>query len=393
VGDFDSDEGPEQPAWEEGKRARAPAYPGPPSASLKPAADDFGDFGNDIRSPEELEASPSGSGSRDDTLFSPPPASPRQKTGAMDRTMFSPPPPGFRPGDRQAPEPEPEPESEPWGEPELDADAGFGDEGSLDATVFSPPPADMDDRVREATRESKRPSARGRQGADDFADIDLPTGKRMDDVPTSPAEGDSVHPLRRGVGTSSSGIPRRTTSRKIAVPDDFGLDDPVETSLPQSDIEEGPPIRGPGKLPPKAPTSALKDKKSKPEPQPKGRKADSKKKKDKGEKKKTSSRVMLLFLLLLVVVLALLITPVAYPNHEVDALHTLRNHEYTKPTYDKVDEIYNEIARWLGLSRETTSNEKKFVAPPVPKGNTSADPPANTGTSADGGEPPAESGG
>jgi hypothetical protein len=324
-----------EPEWQPPKQ---PTYAGPPSAEFAPAANEFDDFGNDIRSPEELESGT--------------PARPARGVGA---TMFSPKPPGLQP--REA---EPEPEGEAWGESGLEAEPAFGESGlesepafgapgadaDMDATVFSPPPPEIEER-RKATRESYMPGARGRQGADSFADIDLPTGKRMDDVPTAPAQGEDIHPLRRGVGTSSSAIPRRrTTSRKIAVPDDFGADDAIDTHLPEVQGEV-PAERGPGKMPP----PKLKKSDRSPKAKSSERKPKSGTVTDKHGKKKrsTSSRVILLFLLLLVIVLALLITPVAYHDDRVPQLKELRDHPRTKPIYDYVEKVYKPIRELLGL--------------------------------------------
>lgn len=356
------------------QRPQQPAYAAPMN-DLSPAGDGFDDFGNDIRSPEELDAAPSpgarGGGNIDATMFSPPPpgmGSPRQKTGAMEKTMFSPPPPGFHPRDRQAapePEPEPEPMGDAWGEPAMDEPAGFEDAvagADMDATVFSPPPPEYEERRRETER--KQVSARGRQGADDFGEVDIPVGKRMDDVPTSPSQGDDVHPLRRGVGTSSSSGVNRTTSKRrpaqrspssqvpVSVPDDVADElpsDDIGADIPDDVAEPAgvPGGKGAGKFPPKAPKEDKKEKKHTGKrdlprdkvtvPDADGEAGGKKK------KSKTSSRVILLFLLLLVIVLGLLITPIAYPTHGIEQLDQLRNHRSAAPIYDYVQDIYDTI--------------------------------------------------
>lgn len=351
----------EQHDWNEAEPAvmpGPPTYAGPPTTNIKPQGDDFSSFGNDIRSPEELESGMPTS---------------REKTGAMDRTMFSPPPPGFHPRERarqQEHQPIPEPESDEWGEAGIGSASGFGEEAQDMDTMYSPPPTDM------PVQSHDRP--RGRQGHDDFADIELPTGKRMDDVPTAPSQGDSVHPLRRGAGASSSDIPvTRTTSRKVAVPDDFAHDELFDEELPgEADIDMAgsEPLNaaatGSHRLPPKAPTSKAKLPNTRKELAPSERAKPRKEKKEKRKGKRTSTRVMLLFLLLLVIVLAILITPVAYPNR-VGFLDDLRNNENAKPIYDYVEQVYEPIRDLLGIPQPQPVPQRETRI--VPSGSDSPD--------------------
>jgi hypothetical protein len=193
-------------------------------ADLSPNAGDFDNFGNDIMSPEALEA---GAGTRplgsspnvDRTMFSPPPpgVAPREKTGAMDRTMFSPKPSGF--GAPKAPERQP-------------AGGGWDDGPSMEsepvddpsaATVFSPPPPEM--QARAGTSQKKPP---GRQGAADFGNIELPSGKRMDDVPTAPATGEDVHPLRRSLTGAQSKSGQFASPPVQDIDHDLPMDEPSD---------------------------------------------------------------------------------------------------------------------------------------------------------------------
>lgn len=359
--------------------ARAPQYapqpqyqPEPAHGDLAPAGgSDFDSFGNDIMSPDELESRPVGpqSGTQplggadmDRTMFSPPPpgmSSPRQKTGAMDRTVFSPRPPEF--GGPQ-PMAEPEPAGDDWGEAEVAPAADFAEEpaGGMDATVFSPPPAEFAQRSQPAPSSQKKPV--GRQGADDFADIELPAGKRMDDVPTSPSKGDEPHPLRRGTTASQPKPPTgpRKASRPVPAQDDFVSDDlPTEEpvgvpDIPQEEpVEQAAPPSKPGK--PELPKKKL-DKKSVPQTVPP---------EDTGDKpKKKSSRVLLIFTLLLLVLLAVLIVPLEF-GEKVPELKTLRNNEYAKPYYDYVEKVYIDAKKLVGLD---TAPAK----PATPAGNTPA---------------------
>ncbi len=352
--------------------ARAPQYapqpqyqPEPAHGDLAPAGgNDFDSFGNDIMSPDELESRPVGpqSGTQplgsgadiDRTMFSPPPpgmSSPRQKTGAMDRTVFSPRPPEF--GGPQ-PMAEPEPAGDDWGEAEVAPVADFAEEpaGGMDATLFSPPPAELPQRSQPAQSASKKPV--GRQGADDFADIELPAGKRMDDVPTSPSKGDEPHPLRRGTTASQPKPPTgpRKASRPVPAQEDFVSDDlPSEEPVGVPDIpdeepaEEAMPAAKPGKpAKPELPKKKL-DKKSVPQTVPPEDSVD--------QPKKKSSRVLLIFTLLLLVLLAVLIVPLEF-GEQVPELKTLRNNEYAKPYYDYVEKVYIDAKKLVGLDSGTS---------------------------------------
>jgi hypothetical protein len=188
-------------------------------------------------SPEALEA---GAGTRplgsappvERTMFSPPPpgVAPREKTGAMDRTMFSPRPAGFG-APREA---EPAPAAQNWDESPA-MDAAIDDPSA--ATVFSPPPPEMQ---RPPAAPPKKPA--GRVGAADFGNIELPVGKRMDDVPTAPATGEDVHPLRRSLTShqSSSGQFRPASGQAPALGDidsDLPMDEPSDMlKLPEKPV-------------------------------------------------------------------------------------------------------------------------------------------------------------
>ncbi len=403
-----------------------PAYGGP---SLAPAGDDFADFGNDIRSPEELDAAPTGStrplgGSADldATMFSPPPpgigSSPRQKTGAMDRTVFSPRPPemgGRLPAEPQPagddwgespgmeaepfgaePEPfgmeaepfaaEPEPfaaeadsfaaEAEPFGaEPESFADEPFAEApagGNLDATLFSPPPPKMPQGRRDTGKQ------RGRQGADDFGDVELPRGKVIDDVPTAPAAMEDVHPLRRGVGTTSSsgGVKRPTEPPRFEeevaeeLPEAAGVDVPDE--IPEEMPEEAvPPVgRGKGKLPGKAPAMAGASKRELPKKEVPAAEPEK-------EKKGAGKRVLLIFSILLLIVVAILTLPIVL-YEQVPQVQQLRDHPQAKPVYDYVDyEIFNRIREWTGQpTKPRPSGQPPLIIPTKPLDNSADSPPA-----------------
>ncbi|MCB9933109.1 MAG: hypothetical protein H6841_06795 [Planctomycetes bacterium] len=395
-----------------------PTYGGP---SLAPAGDDFADFGNDIRSPEELESAPSG-GTRpmgggdnlDATMFSPPPPgigkSPRQKTGAMDRTVFSPRPPEFggRPqmeaqpaGDDWGEEPgmdaepfgaEPEPfgaEAEPFGaEPFEEAPVG----GGMDATVFSPPPAQMPPSRRDTGRQ------RGRQGADDFGDVELPKGKVIDDVPTAPAAMEDVHPLRRGVGTSSSPVKRPTEPPRFEeevaeeLPYEAGVEAGVDVpdELPEEE-EAAPPVgKGKGKLPGKAPLKSAAGKRELPQKEVPS--ADTAVK----EKKGAGKRVLLIFTFLLLVVVAILTLPIVLYD-QVPQVRQLRDNENAKPIYDYVEyEVFNRIREWTGQpTKPRPSGQPTQIIPTTPPDNSADTPPAPNGEGepADNGEQPADNGG
>lgn len=338
--DFDAG-APQQPQQEQqwGQPEQQPAGP-----DLAPdTGDNFADFGNDIRSPEELESSPTGpkggtsplgagGDNMDATMFSPPPPGTpggRQKTGAMDRTVFSPRPPEMGGPPQQAPM-EAEPQDDNWGEEALPTEEPFAGQGAgddMDATVFSPPPPGTPG----TGRHEQQPA--GRQGADDFGDVELPTGKQIDDVPTAPASmDDEVHPIRRGVGTSSASVP----------PEGKPGDD-VSDELPDDDIaDEVPDQPGAGrpKLPQKGGLPGKKPKGRKELPQkqvPASETADEKKK-----KKGASKRVLLFFVILLLIVLAILVLPVALYD-QVPQVRQLRDHPQAKPIYDYVERVYQSI--------------------------------------------------
>ena len=386
-----------------------PAYGGP---SLAPAGDDFNDFGNDIRSPEELDAAPTGStrplgggADMDATMFSPPPpgigASPRQKTGAMDRTVFSPRPPelggrlpaepqpagddwGEAPGMEAEPfgaEPEPfgmeaEPEPEPFGaEAESFADEPFAEApagGGLDATLFSPPPPKMPQGRRDTGKQ------RGRQGADDFGDVELPKGKVIDDVPTAPAAMEEVHPLRRGVGTTSGSAsvkrptepPRYEEEVAEELPEEAGVDvpDEVPEELPE---EAAPPVgKGKGKLPGKAPAMAGASKRELPKKEVPAAEPEK-------EKKGGGKRVLLIFTILLLIFVAVLTLPIVLYD-QVPQVRALRDHPQAKTYYDYVDyEIFNRIREWTGQpTKSKPSGQPPQVIPTTPPDNSADTPPA-----------------
>lgn len=366
-----------------------PQYQAPMHDDLAPASADFDAFGNDIRSPEELEMGatggssgtrPLGGGDLEATMFSPPPpgiGGPRQKTGAMDKTMFSPPPPGFRPSDRAPATPEPEPAGGDWGESDMNAgfDNDFGAEpepaeSNMDATVFSPPPPEQ---------AAKNKATSARKGADDFGNVDLPKGKRFDDVPTAPASmEEDIHPLRRGVGTSSANV-KKTTSPQAVPPDDLSDDLPddggfdASADIPGDDVPDEEPMPAKGKggkgvMPTKAPKGGDKaeskadkkdGKKDKKKELPKGKVevADG----GEGKKKSASKRVLLIFTFLLLIVVGLLTLPVAlYDQSWAAPVRQLRDHPQAKPIYDYVDyEVMNRFREW------TNQPTKARPAPPA----------------------------
>ncbi|MCB9896278.1 MAG: hypothetical protein H6839_17750 [Planctomycetes bacterium] len=386
--------------------------------SLAPADDDFGSFGNDIRSPEELESAPvgrkgpAGGDNMDATMFSPPPPgfgnSPRQKTGAMDRTVFSP-----RPPEMGGPPPmDAEPAGDDWGEePAMDAGPDFGDDSpfgggpsfddeepagaNMEATLFSPPPAQMPPSRRDTGRQ--QPSARGRQGADDFGDVDIPQGKVIDDIPTSPASmDDDVHPLRRGVGTSSASIkqdtrPQPTFDDDVAdeLPDDGGVDmpDDVPDEMPEED-EGSPRIgKGKGKLPSKAPVKAKPSKRELPQKEVPATDGEAKPKKSAGK------RVLLIFTILLLVVVAILTLPIVlYDVEEAKFVRDIRDNPQAKPVYDYVDyEIFNRIREWTQQPlKKKPEGPKPFTIPTAPPDNSADTPPA---PNSDDGAAPEDAGG
>lgn len=402
-GGFDDDQGFggfQQPAARGGFQPPAPepAYGGP---ALAPAGgDDFDSFGSDIRSPEELDSAPAAPPpSIDATMFSPPPpgypgASPRQKTGAMDRTVFSPRPPEF--GGR--PQAEPQPEADSWGEqdnfgadPFGAQDAGFATPepaDNMDATLFSPPPAQMPPRKQTTSRVQKperKPSApvqKGRPGADDFGDVDLPTsGRRIDDVPTSPASmEDEVHPLRRGVGTSSASVGRSSQHQPFA--DDEVADDLPGADIPDDDIPDEMPSVPKGKGPAKLPAKAGK---SDPAPKPSKRELPQKEvpaQDGSDEKKKGGKRVLLIFTFLLLVFVAVIVLPIALYD-DVPQVRPLRDNVQAKPIYDYVDYgIMNQIREWLGMPIKPEPGIQQGEIPlpqPLPEGDTGAETGGETG--------------
>jgi hypothetical protein len=280
-------------------------------------------------------------------------SSPRQKTGAMDRTVFSPRPPEFG-GPQPAPAPEMEPAGDDWGEAEAPSAPAFDEpapaEANMDATMFSPPPPEL------ASRSAAQKKPGGRQkGDDDFGGIELPTGKRMDDVPTQPAKGDDVHPLRRGVTSGQHKAPSGT-QRKPSAPvpqDDFVSDElpgeePAAVGAPDIPDEE-PVVKGKSnKLPGKSA-------KAEPATEPKG-KLPKKKVPETvppedtgGEKpKKKSSRVVLIFTLLLLVVVAVLVLPVLLYPH-VEQVRPIRDHPQARQYYDHVEKVINDVRKLVGL--------------------------------------------
>lgn len=406
---FGDDQGfgqPQQQQWGQ----QQPQYDEGPS--LAPSGgDDFNDFGNDIRSPEELESAPPKGSTKpigadmDATMFSPPPpgmtSGGRQKTGAMDRTVFSPRPPEF--GGAQPMEAEPA--GDDWGE-EPSMDAGFGDDDggfgggpatpadAMDATLFSPPPAQMPP-ARKATGPVSRDTGRqrGRKGDDDFGDVEFPkSGQRVDDVPTAPASmDDEVHPLRRGVGTSSAGIKR--TSRKqqpfdeeVAdeLPDDGGVD--VPDDIPDELPEDVPPIgKGKGKLPGKAPKAPKPSKRELPQKEVPAT--------DKKEKKGAGKRVLLMFTILLLVFVALIVLPIVLED-QVPEIKQLRRHEQAEPIYNYVDyEIMDRIREWTGQpTKKPKPPMREIQITPPGNGETPSNEPAGDTGGDTGGETAGEGG-
>jgi len=359
--------------------------------SLAPAGDDFDNFGNDIRSPEELESAPSGStkplgggADMDATMFSPPPpgltSGGRQKTGAMDRTVFSPRPPEF--GGAQPMEAQPAGddwgedagmEAEPFAEPEPFAEEPAAD---MEATLFSPPPPEVAARGDTGRRQG------GRSGADDFGDVELPqAGRPIDDVPTAPASmDDEVHPLRRGVGTSSASV-KQPTGRPQPEWDDEEVADELPGEEPSVDMpeeeEEAPPVgSGKGKLPPPRkglPTGSKRElpQKEIPAAEPVGA----------ASEKKKGKRVLLIFTLLLLIVVAILTLPVAlYDVKGAEFVRDIRDNPSAKPVYDYVDyEIFNRFREWTGQPVKPVPQKKTTTFQLDPPSNTSEPPkPGNT---------------
>ncbi|MBX3473998.1 MAG: hypothetical protein KF754_06410 [Planctomycetes bacterium] len=385
---------PQQPQYAPPPRQPQYAPPVPAHSDLAPASGgDFDSFGNDIMSPDDLEAGatgsaagtkPLGSGAdMDRTMFSPPPAampSPRQKTGAMDRTVFSPRPPEFG-GPQPAPSPEMEPAGDDWGESDVPAAAGFDEEpapaeaANMDATMFSPPPPEL------AARSGGTKKPQGRQkGDDDFGNIELPSGKRMDDIPTSPSKGDEVHPLRRGVTGShakaSSGVHKQPPAP--APQDDYVSDDlPGEEPAHVPDIPDEEPVQ-------RGKSNKLAGKSAKGSPAdggtgPVGKGKLPKKKvpdtvppeeEDGAKPKKKSSRVVLIFTILLLVVVAVLVLPVVLYEH-VEQVRPMRDHPQAKQYYDHVEKVINDVRKLAGLDAP--------AAKPAAPANTPAEtPPDNT---------------
>lgn len=385
-----------------------PSYGGP---ALAPASDDFDSFGNDIRSPEDIEAAPSkntkpigAAPNLDATMFSPPPpgiaGGGRQKTGAMDRTVFSPRPPemgGALPVEAQ-------PAGDNWGE-----DGGFDDEpfnepepfsdeqpaADMDATLFSPPPAQMPPSRGDTGRQ--QPAARGRSGADDFGDVDLPApGRQIDDVPTAPASmEDEVHPLRRGVGTSSASVKQPTGRPQPEfddVADELPEDDAGDVAgvdLPED--EDAPPVgKGKGKLPPLKKGLPGTSKRELPQKEvPAAEPAGTEKEKKKGK------RVLLIFVILIMIVIAILTLPVAlYDVKGAEFVRQIRDNPSAKPIYDYVDyEIFNRLREWTGSpTKEVPQPKKTTYTRPENMGNDS-DPPAPDGANAPANGAPDGSGG
>lgn len=313
---FGSPEDEELPSIDAGENA--------PGGELAPdgGADDgadFAAFGNDIRSPEELEASDSGTR----------PLGGRESTGAMDRTVFSPRPPEFG-----GPPSKEEPPNQGWGE---DAPDSFGERPARDeVTMFSPPPPGV------SRREKPQDSGRGRKGADDFGDVEIPSGRPIDDVPTAPASmEDDVHPIRRGVSTSSAHV---SSSKKVP-PQEF--DDDVSDELPSDGPPTAPPSSPAGA---KMPTSRRRP----PATQPEVRKGDDDEADD-GKKKGTRKRVMLVFVFLLLIVVAILVLPVALYD-TVPQVRPLRDEPRAAPIYDYVEDIYNSVRDMVAPGESTTND-------------------------------------
>lgn len=331
----------------------APAGPPPVQPDLAPAGggDGFNDFGNDIRSPEEMEAGPAPA-----PAAGPEPVNnwgdPGPKTASMDKTMFSPPPPGYGAGA----EPQPEPEGDNWGE-EAAAPVGMDDGGGdMDATVFSPPPPGYG---------GNEPAPAGPQATDDFAGVEVPQGKLEDDQPTAPATGDDdVHPMRK---TRTS----KPVVQSTRMEDDFGAD-VIDEALPEdepamADEGTGPGTGklpgGPGKMPARKPLSSGKSLPKK-EVSSEPVKAD-----DEVKKKKKKSRLALWLVFLILIVLAVLILPVAL-KEQVPQLEPVRNNEYAKPIYDYVEKIYNEAQYATGMKERPKPPDGQVI---IPAGNAPAD--------------------
>ncbi|MEE9311025.1 MAG: hypothetical protein V3V10_01310 [Planctomycetota bacterium] len=259
----------------------------------------------DFMSPEQMEATP---------------AKPPAPVANMDATMFSPPPPGFK--DAAMAAAEPEPAGDDWGE-DHPVVAAFDDAEDMNATVFSPPPPGI------------QGGTGGRQGADDFGDIDIPAaGAPVNDVPTAPAAGDPVHPIRRGVSTSSANQDKQRppTSSQVQIP----ADEEVSDELPESE-----PVMGKPKLPD---GKGLLGKKSGPSSKPMAAVPTGDDEVLEGEEgKKEGKKGLLVMMLLLLLVLAALIIPIALPGKIHPAVDEFRNGT-GKPLYDKVQKIYDKYS-------------------------------------------------
>jgi hypothetical protein len=356
VSPFDEEE-QHPPAWGEAEPPK-PEW-GATEEDLAPA-DQPSDFADDgIRSPEELEAG-AASGTK-------------PIGGNLDKTMWSPPPPGFKEAAqaarKQSPEPEPEPDN--WGE-----DSPFADD------AHAPGPTGRQPGEKKST---------GRQGADDFSEAEFPDspGRRVDDLPTAPATGDSVHPLRRNVGTSSSSVSKRPAKRTDRVVKDFPDDIDDDMADDSSRTPSRPKLRGKG---PGDSAKGKSDKAPKVKKKVKEKPAKMARDKDKGEKKGTARRVLLLFVILLLIVVAVLVLPVALYN-DVPQVRAWRDNETFKPVYDYVEEIYSQLP-WYTEPVRPEPDPGPILPTPEPAGETgengqAAETPANGEAQAPQ-EPPAE---
>jgi hypothetical protein len=267
----------------------------------------------------------------------------------------------------------------------------------MDATVFSPPPPEQ----------AAKNKTSARKGADDFGNVDLPKGKRFDDVPTAPASmEEDIHPLRRGVGTSSASVKKTTSPQAVPPADDLmdelpgdeqgGFD--ASADVPDADIpdemadEPKKGKSGKGVMPTKAPKNVEKgrtgktDKKKKELPKAQVEVADG----GEGKKKSAGKRVLLIFTILLLLVVGVLTLPVAlYEQSWAEPIRPLRDHPQAKPIYDYVDyEIMNRFREWTGQPTKARPAPAPQVIPFKPAENI----PADTGGES-GGETGGESGG
>lgn len=340
---FNTGEDEELPMVEAGFDQQAYTTPMPVPISdlggpeLAPAADGFdamdedlpGAINADLMSPEQLESSPAKEpapqADMNATMFSPPPpgtpgiSSPREKTGAMENTMFSPPPPGFKDAVLAAAEPE----GDNWGE-DHPVEPAFDNAAGAEETVFSPPPAS-----------APAPQSSGRHGTDDFGDIDIPSaGAPIGDVPTAPAAGDPVHPIRQGVQTSSArqDKQRPPSSAQVQIPTDEEVLDELPSEEPvmrKPKLPGGKGLPSDKGLPSKKTGSSSKTLETVPSAEVDG---DEPKKKGKGK---------LLLMLLLLIVIAALVLPILMPG-KVPAVDNFRNGA-GKPVYDYIQSIYDSI--------------------------------------------------